>query len=1041
MLLNNFKKLNNTIGWLVFAIAAYTYLATIEPTASFWDCGEYILSCYKLEVGHPPGAPVFLILGRFFITLLGGSDVKSVAYAINVMNALASAFTILFLFWSITMLARKIFENNNEAIGGGKKWAVLGSGIVGALAYTFSDSFWFSAVEGEVYAMASLCTAMVFWAILKWERVAHEPFADRWIVFIWFIVGLSIGVHLLNLLCIPAIVVVYYFKKYKVTQKGIIIATLIGVVLLALVLNGIIPWIVELSAKFELIFVNGFGAPFNSGTIFYFVLLIGGLLLGLRYSIQNKKYMLNTALVSFATVLIGYSSFFILVIRSQANTPMDQNNPENAINLLSYLKREQYGDWPLMYGQYYNSPLNKEEPYGDGTPVYKRDDEKGEYVIADERKNEKPNYDPEFCTVLPRMWSQQGNHERAYKAWATIKGNRIKYDNPFTGKTEVIEKPTFWENMSFMFKYQIGHMYLRYFMWNFVGRQNDIQGHGIEKTSGIEGNWISGVNFIDEMRLGSQAKLPESVTTNKGNNKFYFLPLILGIIGLLYHTLRNGNDAYVVGLLFLLTGMAIVLYLNQYPYQPRERDYAFAGSFYAFAIWIGLGVIAIFDFLKQVKNETMRAALVTIACTLAVPTLMAKDGWNDHNRSNRYTCVDYAANYLNSCQKNAIIFTNGDNDTFPLWYAQEVEGIRTDVRVVNLSLANTDWYIEQIRRRAYDSDPVKLTLTQDKYWQGHRDWVPIRDNKSAAFTDLKKVIEFCGDEKNKTSVGDDMMAYLPTKKFRVPVDSVKVIKNGTISIADTADLVKSMEWQINKSYLLKADLLVLDIIASNNWERPIYFSVTTGSDAYLSLQNYFQLEGLAYRLVPLKPNPSKPLRMRTDVMYENMMKKWAWGGLDKQEVYMDENNVRMAQTMRMQLITLANQLVEEGKKDKAKEVLQKQLLVLPEKNVPYCNEPYEYNIYLIEALYKCGDMENANKTAMRFMEIMDGDMKYYLSLDTKTRNTLMNEMYRKTDMMQRIIDQAKRAKQTDAVQKLENIFKQYENYLPADESKQGPINP
>lgn len=1040
--MNNYNKINNILGWIILSIASYVYLSTIEPTASFWDCGEYILSCYKLEVGHPPGAPFFVLLGRLFIVLFGGSSVENVAAAVNIMSALSSAFTILFLFWSITAIARKMAESLGE-MSDGKMWAVFGSGIVGSLAYTFSDSFWFSAVEGEVYALSSLLTAIVFWSILKWERIAHEPHSNRWLVFIAYIIGISIGVHLLNLLAIPAIVFVYYFKKYERTPKGMILTLLLSVAILGVVMKGIIPGIVKLSAKFELLFVNSFGLPFNMGTIVYFILILIGIVWGLNYTYKKSKPVWNTIIVCFTVLLIGYSSFFILVIRSLANPPMDENNPENAITLLSYLQREQYGDWPILKGQYYNSPLDANNPYSDGNPVYMRNDSLKKYIITDDRKNENPNYDSRFTTIFPRMWSQQSHHERAYKTWGDVVGTSINYDNPYNGKTEVIVKPTFFENIRYFIAYQVKHMYFRYFMWNFAGRQNDIQGHGIEYTSSLEGNWISGFKWFDEniLGLGPQDNLPDSVTKNKGNNKFYFLPLILGLIGLWFHFKHKLDDAIVVLLLFLLTGLAIVVYLNQYPYQPRERDYAYAGSFYAFAIWIGLGVYALYELLHKIKNEKVRAISITCICLIAVPSLMASEGWDDHNRSKRYTCVDFAANYLNSCEKNAILFTNGDNDTFPLWYAQEVEGIRTDVRVVNLSLANTDWYIDQLRRKAYDSDPVKLTLSQDKYWQGHRDWVPIREQKGNVPKNIKSVIKFIGSENHADMInaGDNMMNYMPTKNLYVPVDSLKVLKNGTVSVKDTAFLLKNLEWSISKSYLLKSDLLVLDIIASNNWERPVYFSVTTGSDAYLNLQPYFQLEGLAYRLVPLKPDNKKPLRINTEIMYKNMMEKYRWGGLDKNEVYMDENNVRMAQTFRMQMITLANEYIRTNQKEKALKVLKRQLEVLPENNLPYFYEPYEYSLYLSLALYEAGGYEDANKVALSFFESIDRDMKYYLNLSGKQKGTMMREVYRKTDMMNRIISSARMAGQAEAVKALEQIFKQYEVYLAPEQPEAPPM--
>ncbi|MEK6616362.1 MAG: DUF2723 domain-containing protein, partial [Bacteroidota bacterium] len=740
-----YQKFNNIVGWVVFIVSAFVYLSTIESTASFWDCGEYIACSYKLEVGHPPGAPLFIMLGRIF-SLFAFGDTSKVAFMINTMSGLCSAGTILFLFWTITYFTKKIVLKGGAEFTDGKIYAILGSGLVGAIAYTFSDSFWFSAVEGEVYAMSSFFTAVVFWAVLKWERIADEPHADRWIVLIFFLLGLAIGVHLLGILVIPLFVFVYYFKKYKTTRNGFIIAGIVSLVMLGFVQSIVIPGVVSLSAKFELFFVNTMGMPFNSGTIFYFMALIGAIVWGLRYTMKRKKVMWNTALLCFTALLIGYSSFFVLIIRSKANTPIDENNPENAISLLSYLNREQYGDWPILFGQDYNAPLyygNDDDPaaesmysvdkndqtphYVNGKPIYVRDDKAGKYVIADDRKDQIPNYDKRFCRFFPRMWSQQGSHESAYKAWGDIQGTPVKVRNPSTGEHETLMRPTFGENFSYFLKYQVVHMYLRYFMWNFAGRQNDVQGHGIESTSRIEGNWISGIPFLDEMRLGSQDNLPESVTRSNANNKFYFLPLLLGLIGLMFQYKRDKENWFMVMLMFMLTGFAIVIYLNQYPYQPRERDYAYAASFYGFAIWIGMGVAAISEFLgKKVSNEKVRAIATTVICLLAVPVIMAKEGWNDHNRSNRYTCRDFAAAYLNSCAQNAILFTNGDNDTFPLWYVQEVEGVRTDVRVINLSLANTDWYIDQLRSQQYDSDPIPLLLDQSKYAQGNRDFVPIR---------------------------------------------------------------------------------------------------------------------------------------------------------------------------------------------------------------------------------------------------------------------------------------------------------------------------
>ncbi len=1092
-----YQRLNNIIGWVVWAIASFTYIATMEPTASFWDCGEYILSCFKLEVGHPPGAPFFLLLGRFF-TLFAGGDVMNAAMWVNVMSALSSSFTILFLFWTITALAKKMVDKAEGMVTNYGKIIILGSGAVGALAYAFSDSFWFSAVEGEVYAMSSLFTAAVFWAILKWDREDDDDAKNgtsggvKWLVLIAYLMGLSIGVHLLNLLAIPAIVFIYYFKKFKPSWKGFVITGIVSLLILGGVQNVIIPGIVSLAAHFDLKFVNGFNMPFNSGMIVFFILLLGVIISGIHYShkqtkgtfnifvgltvllallslvcspgtkdvlvrlfltgitfglifyLKNRHAILNTTLMCFAVLLIGYSSFFMLVIRSQSNTPMDQNNPENPINLLSYLKREQYGDWPILYGQNFNTPLMNEDedgdgkmdPYVDGEPVYMKDEASGKYVIKDDRIKEIPNYHPDFCTYFPRMWSQQGNHESAYKSWSNMKGRKLIYDSPFSGERETIEKPTFADNVAYFFRYQLGHMYLRYFLWNFSGRQNDIQGHGINAEKDFEGNWITGIPFLDKIRLGPQDQLPESITSNKANNKYYALPLLLGLFGMIFHFSNRWQDAVVVGFMFLLTGLAIVIYLNQYPYQPRERDYAYAASFYAFAIWIGLGVYAVIDMLKSKTKSTVATAAITGLCIVAVPGLMASQNWDDHDRSKRYTARDYAKDYLASCAPNAILFTNGDNDTFPLWYVQEVEGFRTDVRVINLSLAQTDWYIAQMRRQAYDSKPIPGTLKLDAYRQGTRDFVAIRERKELqGFQNIKDVIEFIGKDEDrfKLNLGDKMRNYMPTKKLSVPVDSAAVLKNGTVMLSDTANILDALNWSINKSYIYKNDLLILDILSANNWERPVYFSITTGSDAYLDLMPYFRLEGLAYRLVPLRPTAnSRQINVNTEVMYKNVMESYFWGGLDKNEVYMDENNLRMAQTMRIQMITLANALTKEGKKEKALKVLQKCLEVLPEHSVPYCNEPYEYNVYFIQALYEAGGKAEAAKLGHRFFDILEGDIRFLNSFTGKEKNNFQKEIYRKAGLMNEIIVASTENADSATVKDLEMRFKAYETYLLQD---------
>ncbi len=1024
--MKNYNRINNLTGWLTFVIAAFVYLSTIEPTGSFWDCGEFIASAFKLQVGHPPGASLFLLIARVF-TMFAGSDVKMVPITVNVMSALSSAVTILFLFWSISHLARKIIKVKDDQLTSGHIVMIMGSSLVGALAYTFSDSFWFSSVEGEVYAMSSMFTAIVFWAMLKWEHHADERHSDRWLILIAYLMGLSIGVHLLNLLTIPALAYVYYFKRYKVTTAGLVKTGIMGVAILGFVQYGIIQGFVKIGAYFDLFFVNSLGLPFWSGFLFFVLIIVSAIVFGLKYSVNKNKPLMNTAVLCFAFIILGYASYAQVVIRSLANPPLDENNPENAFGLLSYLNREQYGDRPLLYGQYYNAKLIDQK---EGDMSYAAKD--GKYIEAG-RKIE-PVYDPKASTVFPRMYSNQDNHVSGYKEWTGIKGDRT---------------PTMGENLEFFFSYQLGHMFWRYFMWNFVGRQNDLQGHG-----GItKGNWISGIKGIDAIRLGPQDKLPNSMTWNKAMNKFYFLPLILGLIGLVYQFRKNQHDGTVVGLLFFFTGIAIVIYLNQTPYQPRERDYAYAGSFYAFAMWIGLGVMALADWMSKKTSPMVAGSAATLLSLLAVPTLMAKEGWNDHDRSHRYTSRDFAYNYLNSCAPNAIIFTNGDNDTFPLWYIQEVEGVRTDVRVVNLSLLNTDWYIEQMRRKAYDSDPVPFSLTNDKIIQGTRDYVPYYDRGLKGFTDLKQIIDFIASDdpgaKARTQGGSDIN-YFPTKNFSLAVDSATVVQNGTVAPEDAGKIVKSIDFNINKSYIMKADLMILDMLAHNNWKRPVYFAVTVGSESYLNLEDYFQLEGLAYRLVPIKSertNDGQTGRVNTDEMYDNMVKKFLWGNMNDPRVYLDQNNLNMTMNLRNNFSRLAENLLNEGKRDSALTVLDRCLEVMPDKTVPFNImmlrevELYygiaNYNSMMVDAsgLPVNSGMEltdekskqalaTGNQILNRLADIYENDIQYYVSLKgTKQYKLVEKDMGQGLAVMQELIRLAKVAKQDAIVKDLEARFK------------------
>ena len=1047
--MKQYKLLNNVFGWLAFAIAMYTYGSTVEPTASFWDCGEFIATAYKLQIGHPPGAPFFMILGRV-ATLFAFGDTSKVAFMMNMLSALASAGTILFLFWTITHLTRKLLVGTSKVLDNGNLFAILGSGLVGALAYTFSDTFWFSAVEGEVYATSSFFTAVVFWAMLKWEEVADEPFADRYIVLIAYLMGISIGIHLLNLLAIPAIGYIYYFRKFKPSRMGILLTGVLGMLILGMIQFGLISKVVGNAASFELLFSNSLGLPFGSGALVYILLVITAIVFALYYSRKGIKHptfvvtaillllvlgwmgviaggilayfiygprqnfvLANTLTLCITAMLIGYGSYGMILIRSAADTPMDENNPENVFTLLSYLNREQYGTRPLAYGQYYNAPLHPDakKRYKPGNTVYAPNQTTGKYdVIATPKDTEEPVYDPEYCTVFPRMWSSQASHIRGYKNWAEIKGDPKK-------------KPSFGQNISFFFSYQLGFMYFRYFAWNFVGRQNDIQGQG----NISDGNWKSGFDFIDDGKLGTQKNLPPSLASNKANNNFYFLPMILGLIGLVFQLLRNKREFSIVMLFFFFTGIAIIIFLNQYTNEPRERDYGFAGSFYAYSIWIGMGVAAIYSGLKKYGPQPIIAIIVTGLCTVAVPGIMASEGWDDHDRSNRYTARDYASNYLNSCAKNAIVFTNGDNDTFPLWYAQEVEGIRTDIRVVNLSLLNTDWYIDQIKRKAYDSDAVPLSFTQDKYRQGKREQILIYEQKGLEdYQNIREMIDFVAsdDPSNKFDYGDRKFDYFPSKKFRIPVDSAKVVANGTVPKGMENQIVPYIDFEIDRNYVLKAELMILDLLATNNWERPIYFAVTVGDDSYIGLQDYFQLEGLAYRLVPIKTTSRGQDygRIDTDIMYNNMMNKFAWGGIDKKEVYMDENNNRMTMNLRSNFDRLASALIQEGKKDSAMKVVDRAFEVLPENNVPY----NFFVVQLAEDYYQAGATAKADKILNRYAEIVEQELNYYFGQKPKIYKQFDSEVQRNMSIFKFVFDVAKRNKRDVLVKNFESRFKNLE---------------
>lgn len=963
--LKQYKRYNNLMGWFTFAIATLVYLLTIEPTASFWDCSEFIASGNRLEVGHPPGAPFFMLMVRFF-TLFAPSP-QWVPILANSLSALASSFTILLLFWSITYLARRIVNSDTKEFTLTQVILILSSGFVGALAYTFSDTFWFSAVEGEVYATSSLFTALVFWAILKWEEQADESHANRWLILIAYLMGISIGIHLLNLLAIPAIALVYYFRRFSYSFKGLIYTLAVSALLLVGIMYGVIKGFVVLASKIELVFVNSFGLPIKSGVIFLFVALLGSLAYGIYLTHKKGRVILNTIFVGLTVMLIGYSSYAVIVIRSSANPPMDQNSPDNMFSLLYYLNREQYGDRPLLYGQVFSAqPVAREE----GEPTYAPKD--GRYVFV--RTKDRYRFDPQFEMIFPRMWSNEASHISAYEKWTNFEGRPVKR---FTRDNvpQTIYVPTFSENLLFFFRYQLGFMYFRYFMWNFAGRQNDLQGHG-EVT---KGNWISGIPFIDNPRLGPQDKLPEIYRNNKGHNQYYLLPLLLGIAGLIFHYRKHKNDFWVVMTLFIMTGIAIVVYLNQTPYQPRERDYAYAGSFYAFAMWIGLGVLVVYQLVKKIKDHPYAAVATGALCTLTVPVLMASENWDDHDRSGSYVPVDFGYNMLIGCKPNAVLFTYGDNDTFPLWYTQEVESIRTDVRVANLSYLRGEWYIEQMQRKAYQSDPLPLRMTYAQYFTGDRDAIVVYD-KIKEPLNLDRIVDFILSDSPDSRIQSPFnpgktINYIPSKSLYLSIDREGVLQKVDLPEAYRSRIVDTMVWTLNKEIVLKDGQVILDLLATNRWQRPIYYATTVSSETYLGLDKYFHLEGMMYRILPIQAKRQWGTgEVNTRDMWENLMERYRFRSLNDPKVYLDENKVRIVSNYRNLFARLANALVDEGKADSAIKVLNRCMELIPPSTVPL----NYFALPIIEGYYRAGDTDSALKYSKLMMKQASEAVSYML---------------------------------------------------------------
>lgn len=973
--LPGFRRLNTYSGWFVFLIAAIVYIVCIEPTASFWDCGEYIACSYGIETGHPPGAPLFLLVAKVF-SLFSFGNKELVAPLVNTMSAIASAFTVLFLFWSITHLARKVLLRSEEDYSSEKKWLVIAAGAVGALSYAFTDSFWFSAEEGEVYALSSFFTAIVFWAMLKWEDNYGEAHADRWLVFIAYMIGLSIGVHLLNLLAIPALVFIWFFRRYgRPNLLRLLLACVISVALLGGIQDLLIPGIVKLAGMCELLFVNRFGFGFNSGIIAFFTLLVLLIAAGIFLSKRFRIYWLNTALLCITVLLIGYSSFFVLVIRAQAVTPINEGDPSNPVSLLSYLNREQYGDWPILYGQYYNSPLDSEKPYSDGDPVFVKDTASGKYIVSDWRRNEIPNYDPQGCVFFPRMYSS--GHAAGYESWGKVEGRDVTFTDK-KGKSKTVHLPRYGENLRYFTVYQCGWMYGRYFFWNFLGRQNDRLGYGND----AEGNFLFGISAIDNARLGDYDLMPDFQKKNKARNRYFLIPFLLGIFGIFWQLIFAKRDLLVVWLLFIFTGIVIILYLNQTPWQPRERDYAYVGSFYAWSIWIGLGVPALYQMIRSLMRP-LQAVAVATAFSMLSPLLLFFQNLDDHNRSGRTVACDLAVNMLESCEKNAILFTFADNDTFPLWYAQEVLGIRTDVRIVCLSLLRSDWYIDQAKRKQYSSDPLPISMQHWQYREGTRDYVYFDDREDTV--DIRETVRSFSsenpDEKYVTIYGDSIN-LIPSRNVSMIVDKKAISENFRGYAFAENQIADTIVWRMRGSYLMKDQLVILDVLANNNWERPVYFAANMPVTSYAGLDEYLMLEGLAFRFVPVKnKREHASLQGRPQVNLTkayNRLMNGGWGGLKDPAVYSDETVARMfAEPMTVSCAQTATALVESGRYAEALKLIDKCTQEIPATQVP----PGVSWMEMTEAAYIAGqktkDYALADRLSRQIFEHTFNSVRWY----------------------------------------------------------------
>ena len=1030
----NFAKWNKILGWLAFTIALVTFSLTVEPTASFWDAGEYISTASKLEIGHPPGAPLYQIMGAFFSIF--APDNTYIALTVNYMSCIASAFAILFMFWSLTYLIRKLLINSKEVVSVAKEKAILASAFVGATAFTFTDSFWFNAVEAEVYAGAIFIMSLLFYLGLLWERDMHKARGNRWLILISFVVGLSFGIHFMGLLTIPAIGFLYYFKNYKtITPKNFIIANIVVVAVLMFIFKLLLPYTLSFFGHLEVFFVNSMGMPFNSGTIIAALLVIGAFYYGITLSRKRNYPIFNTLLLCILFIFVGFSSWMMLPIRANAGTTINENNPNNARELLAYYNREQYPETHLFYGPQFTSDyagLDLDDPYKDDKKKYEKDEKLGKYVVVNQWENTGQNLDDRQKTFLPRMWSPENNIN--YLAYTgplpfTIKPEHInnrdlqaavtqfredlaqgkvglegynKFMKQFGQEYLNVEPPSFGDNMSFMFNYQFGYMYWRYFAWNFIGRQNDIQGTGDD----FDGNWISGIDFIDSMFLGSQDNLPTDALKNKARNNYYFLPFLLGLIGFIFQLSKDKRTFWVMLVFFLFTGLALKIYLNERPFEPRERDYALVGSFYVFAMWIGFGVYALYETCSEFISRKIALPLVAIVCLLAGPIMLAKENWNDHDRSGRKTALAMARKYLDSVDENAILFTIGDNDTFALWYLQEIEEYRTDVRVINTSLFNTDWYIDQMKRPAYKSKPIPSQLTHDKYVTGTRDaiwYVPVSDS-----TDIKTWMNWVASDDPRTKEelrNGQLVNTFPSKKIRIPVDKESVLKNKIVDIKDANDIVPYIDIELKGDILYKNRLIMLDVVANNNWERPIYFTGGSfGDDDYLWMKDFLQLDGVCYKLIPIKTpvdpqNPYDMGRIDGDKMY-NIVKNWYWGGSGDPDIYHDRETRTNGITYRGNMARLVEQLLNDGEPEKAKEILDLAMEKMPIDTFEFYTlvEPY------ITGYYEIGERDTAreiwNQVARKYQE----QLTYFNGISPERQMKNYEEIYSNMEKYRSLLD-------------------------------------